>query len=157
MRVEDVMTHGAYTCHLADPLNRAAQLMWDHDCGSVPVIDDAGKVVAMVTDRDVCMAAYTRGLPLTEMPVSSAASEALFAVRETDSVATAEGIMRKHKVRRLPVVDAAGRPIGLVSMNDLARQTFKIPHRHDGLNPDVVLRTLAAICEPSVAHPIAAE
>jgi len=157
MRVEDVMTRGAYTCHLADPLNHAAQLMWDHDCGSVPVIDDKGRVVAMVTDRDVCMAAYTQGLPLTEMPVSSAASDAIFAVRETDSVATAEALMRKHKVRRLPVVDAAGRPIGLVSMNDLARQTFKIPHRHDGLNPDMVLRTLATICEPAVAHPNAAE
>jgi CBS domain-containing protein len=157
MRVEDVMTRGAHVCHAGDSLNSAAQSMWEEDCGCLPVVDGDGKVIAMITDRDICMAAYTQGRALSEMLVGSAASQGAFTMRETDSVGAAEAIMRKHRVRRLPVVDAAGRPIGMLSMNDLARHAFKTPHRADGLNPDFVVRTLASICEPTRHAPIAAE
>jgi len=69
----------------------------------------------MVTDRDICMAAYTRDLPLSQMSVGSACSNGLIAVLEGDSVEAAERLMQVHRVRRLPVVDADHRPIGMLS------------------------------------------
>jgi CBS domain-containing protein len=64
----------------ADDLAAAAAVMWDHDCGCVPVVDSENRPIAMLTDRDVCMAAYTQGLPLRAMSVSSAASKGIFTV-----------------------------------------------------------------------------
>jgi len=64
MKVEQIMTRIVHTCSENDTLNRAAQLMWENDCGCVPVIhggNGSGAVVGVVTDRDVCMGAYTQG------------------------------------------------------------------------------------------------
>ena len=69
MKVEQVMNRNVKTCRSSDSLDRAAQLMWENDCGCVPIVDDEGRGVGMVTDRDVCMAAYTQGGPLTHLRV----------------------------------------------------------------------------------------
>ena len=71
VQVNELMSAVAYRCNDSDMANDAAQLMWDHDCGCVPVVDARDRVVGIVTDRDVCMAAYTQGRPLTEIPLSS--------------------------------------------------------------------------------------
>jgi CBS domain-containing protein len=157
MSVADIMTREVRTCSASDSLNRAAQLMWENDCGALPVVDAEGKAIAMITDRDICMAAYTQGQALTTALVSTAASRGIETVRETDSVDTAEALMEKHQIRRVPVVDADGKPIGLVSMNDLARRAYPVGRKHDGLAADAVVRTLAAICRPSAPHAQAAE
>jgi CBS domain-containing protein len=130
--------------------------MWDNDCGCVPVVDEAGVVVAMITDRDICMAAYTQDRRLTQIPVSSAASHAIFTVRDSDTVEEAEALMRRHQIRRVPVIDGSRRPIGILSMNDIARLAPKAPRRSDGLKPETVVETLAAICQPT-PHAVAAE
>ena len=77
MNAGNLMTAGARTCSLIDSLNLAAQIMWENDCGCVPVVDDDGRAIAMITDRDICMAAYTQGKLLKDMPVSIAASRSL--------------------------------------------------------------------------------
>ena len=58
MKIKDVMTPNVRTCFMSDSLATAAQLMWDHDCGCVPVLSEDARVVGMLTDRDICMAAY---------------------------------------------------------------------------------------------------
>jgi CBS domain-containing protein len=157
MNVGELMTREIRTCGTTDSLNKAAQLMWENDCGCVPVVDADGKAIAMVTDRDICMAAYTQGKPLAEMSISSAASRGIVAVTAQDSLETAEAAMQKHQIRRVPVVDGAGKPIGILSMNDIARHAQRVGHKRDGLGPDAIARTLAAICQPSVDHAHAAE
>jgi CBS domain-containing protein len=131
--------------------------MWERDCGSVPVVDAEGKPIAMITDRDICMAAYTQGQPLANIPVSSAASHALVAVREDDSLDVAEALMQKNKIRRIPVINKSGRLAGILSMNDLARQaqTKGFP-RGDSLSPESIVQTLAAVSQPT-AQAAAAE
>jgi len=150
MNVGELMTRGVKTCALGDSLNRAAQLLWDNDCGCIPVVDPEGKAIAMITDRDICMAAYTQGQALGNMLVSSAASREIVTVGEAESLDVAEALMQEHQIRRLPVVDAVGKPIGLVSMNDLARRAnsegFK---HHDDLSAEGIVKTLAAVCEPA--------
>ena len=117
--------------------------MWEHDCGVVPVVDAEERVLAMLTDRDVCMAAFTQGKPLAELPVSIAASKRVFWVHPHDSVETAERLMRKQQIRRLPVVDERGRLVGLLSLNDLARHAGG---RDDDLSTREISQTLGAIC-----------
>ena len=98
------------------------------------------------------MATYTRNLPPSQMTVESACSGALVAVHERDSVETAEALMRKHKVRRLPVIDAGGRLVGVLSLADLARNLVGGRRRSEGeIAAADVAMTLAAISTPSAA------
>jgi CBS-domain-containing membrane protein len=85
------------------------------------------------------------------MSVSSAATRAIITVHEDESLDAAATLMRRHQIRRIPVVDANAKPVGIVSMNDLARHAHTGHHRHDGLNADTIVRTLAAVCSPSHA------
>ena len=157
MNVESVMTRHVWTCSADDSLNTVAQLMWENDCGAIVVVDSAGKAVGMVTDRDVCMASYTQGQPLTNMRVISAFSHGLVSVREGDNLAVLEALMQKHRVRRVPVLNAEGKPVGIVTMNDLARNAQRGGTRKNGLTPESIVRTLAAVCQPGTVEAQAAE
>ena len=104
----------------------------------------------MITDRDICMAAYTQGRPLWQLPVGLAASRAVFCAHEHDSIEAVEAMMRAHRIHRVPVVDDGGRPVGIVSVNDLARRAHT-GHRNGTLGADAVVKTLAAICGPAAS------
>ena len=121
MKVEDLMTTEVGSCRSFDTGDRSATIMWERDCGAVPVVDQEGRVVAMVTDRDLCMAALTQGRTLSEIHVSSAMSRRLWSCRPQDDVKEAEKVMRAYQVRRLPVIDAEGKLLGVLSISDLAR------------------------------------
>lgn len=95
--------------------------MWEFDCGVIPVVDDDGRVAGIVTDRDICMAAYTQGKALSAISVASAMARDVAAAHADDGIEQVEELMRDKQVRRLPVLDGESRLIGLVSMNDLAR------------------------------------
>ena len=145
MQVRDVMKSPVITCGVDCDLNTAAELMWDHDCGVVPVVDAEGRLTGIVTDRDVCMAAYTQGGPLRTLPVSSAMASHVLVCHLNDSVNIAEELMREGQVRRIPVIDDEGRPIGIVSMSDLARLAER-SHK-SAVDRDVV-QTLSAVSMP---------
>jgi CBS domain-containing protein len=149
MQVEQVMQRDVKTCRADDTLNTAAQLMWDHDCGCVPVVDGEGHVVGMLTDRDVCMAAYTRGMPLDAVQVSDAMSHSVSACQPQDTLADAERMMRENQVHRLPVIDAGGRIVGIVSLNDLAQEAGReTMAKKRAISFGDIGQTLAAVCRP---------
>jgi DNA polymerase-3 subunit epsilon/CBS domain-containing protein len=99
----------------------------------------------MITDRDICMAAYTQARVLGQIPISSIAMKPVVTVRPEDSARTAEGLMQRHQIRRLAVIDGRGRLVGMLSLNDLARSSGRHPQ---DLPMDEVARTLAAISQP---------
>jgi len=148
MKVQDLMTTQVGTCRAFDGADRGAQIMWERDCGAVPVLDQEGAVVAMLTDRDLCMAAMTQGRALSEIRVSSAMSRNLWACRPDDDLSQAEAVMRARKVRRLPVVDTEGKLLGILSLSDLARASME-PKRGRAqkkpVEPSEVGATLGAI------------
>lgn len=150
-KISQVMTQPAFVCRTSDSLTEAAKLMWDHDCGVLPVTNEEGRVVGMITDRDICMAAYTQGRPLAAIQVSGVMSRSVYGCGPEDSLETAEQIMQNFQVRRLPVLDANGHPLGLVSLNDIARAAAHEKHNGEGLFPKQVAATLAAICAPRPA------
>jgi CBS domain-containing protein len=123
MKVSEVMTKRVLTCHLGDSLNAVARQMWDNRCGCLVVVAGLGKPIAIVTDRDVCMAAYTQGKPLGEIAVSTAASHDVETASPTDSVEKVLARMRAARIRRMPVVDEHRRLLGIVSTFDIARRT----------------------------------
>jgi CBS domain-containing protein len=145
MHVKDIMSHPVVTCPTSSTLDQAARLMWEFDCGAVPVVDDAGHVCGMLTDRDICMAAYTQGQPLSGIPVTTAMARQVVAVHVDDSIEHVEALMRDSQVRRLPVLDGESRPAGLVSLNDLARLSARA--RKSAVDRELV-QTLAAVCQP---------
>ncbi len=121
MNVDEIMTRDVQTCRPDQTLAEAANVLWEHDCGVVPVVDDAGRVVGMLTDRDICMAAFFQGEPLGSISVRTAMSKEVYASVLGDDVREAEKTMRERQVRRLPVLDSRGHLHGLLSVNDLAR------------------------------------
>jgi signal-transduction protein with cAMP-binding, CBS, and nucleotidyltransferase domain len=143
------MTTAVKSCGVRGNLQSAAQIMWENDCGVVPGVDDDGRVVGMITDRDICMAAYTHGQPLWQLLVSQAMANRVYGVHEHDTLETAESLMQRVRVRRVPVIDADGRLKGILSMNDLARHGHRSGgHSRNGLSGDTIVKTLATISEP---------
>jgi CBS domain-containing protein len=156
MHVGELMTKNVRACMPTDTLNCAAQAMWEGDYGCVPVVDANGFVIAMLTDRDICMAAYTKGKLLCEIPVCAAMSTELFACKAEDSVEVAEAMMRRHQVRRLPVTDFSGRLVGVLSLNDVGKHIEQRQQdQHDGLSPYAIAQTLAAIGSPPSTRSVA--
>jgi CBS domain-containing protein len=139
-RVGEVMKWSPKACSSEDSLERAAKIMWEEDCGAVPVLDAAGKPCAMITDRDICMAAYTRNIRLSQASVASAMSQQLFSCAMNDPLLDALRVMSVHKVRRLPVVDAEQNLVGILSLADLVRRR--------AVSPELFCDSLASVCEP---------
>jgi CBS domain-containing protein len=137
------------TCSPSDSLETAARIMWDNDCGCVPVSDFAGHLVGMITDRDICMAAYLQGGTLRTMYVGSAMSREAFTCRPENTIAECQEIMRAHQVRRLPVIDGDGQLVGIVSLNDLVRAAATVPPKKNGqVRPGDVEETLRWVSRP---------
>ena len=125
MNVEQLMTGNVRTCCPNDTLSDAARIMWEADCGCVPVTEEcygSAKVVGMITDRDICMAAYTQGLPLSEIEVGSMMAKTLWSCRMTDSITAALKILKQNQIHRLLVLDQDNCLMGLLSLTDIARE-----------------------------------
>lgn len=151
MLVSQVMTRDVVTCSPEDDLERAARRLWDHDLGALPVVRE-GRVVAMLTDRDVCMAAWTQGRRLDECTVSSAMSRDLFACHPTDELVDALMIMSMRQVHRLPVVDLQGGLVGMLTVTDLIRIARG---EYPDIQAEELIDVLAAINRPRTTTALA--
>jgi CBS domain-containing protein len=121
MKVEKICTRTVKSCGRGTSAAEAADLMWEADCGALPVVDESGRVVGIVTDRDLCMALALTGQRPEDLPVRSMLPEVLHTCRLTDEARDALRTMRLYKIRRLPVVDGAGVLQGMLSFCDLVR------------------------------------
>lgn len=139
--VADVMTRSPRWCRRTDSLLIAAKVLWENDCGCVPVVDEGLQVVGMITDRDCLMAAFTRGRKLEDLSVQSAMAHIVFSVRAAEPVEAAARRMVEHAVRRLPVLDDHGRLAGIVSLADLCQPKA-------GLDVAIVAKALSAVTTP---------
>jgi CBS domain-containing protein len=145
MHVEQIMNQPPVSCRVHDTLNTAAQLMWEHDSGAIPVLGNDGRIIGIVTDRDICMAAYTTGRPLHAIPVHDAMAKEVFTCKPDDSVEDAEHLMGEKQIRRLPVLNDAGQLVGMLSLGDIARE-FGASRRKSVIRE--LVQTLAAVCTP---------
>ncbi|MGY6214710.1 CBS domain-containing protein [Methylolobus aquaticus] len=151
VRIDQIMSKRVHTCQPDDSLERAAQLMWDFDCGAVAVCtgNGASQTVGIVTDRDIAMSALLKGQPLRDLYVKDTMSRDVLTCRPDDSLAEAEQRMRSGQVRRLPVVNDQGAVIGMISLADLAQEAMReCGEQSKEITENEVGDTLAAICAP---------
>ncbi len=152
MTIDQLMSKDVHFCSPDQTLDTAAQAMWTYDCGCVPICEGNGtlRLVGMLTDRDICMAALFRQQPLCELRIRDTMSQTVTSCRPSDSPVQIERIMRKHRIRRVPVIGDAGQLLGLVSLADLARRSERRRESDDDPTAAGVGVTLAAI---AVEHP----
>lgn len=119
-QIKDVMTENPVTMQVTDTVRAAATRMREADIGDVVVMRD-GSVCGILTDRDITVRAVAEGNDPDTMKIGEICSAELVSVSAEDSVDDAVRIMREKAVRRLPVVEA-GKPVGIVSIGDLAME-----------------------------------
>ena len=150
MKVKDVMTPDAKAIWIKESLADAAREMWENDCGALPIVKDDRKVVGIITDRDICMATAMRDRVPSCISVEEVMNGKIYSATPEEDVADVLRVMREHKIRRLPVLNAEGELEGIVSMNDIV---LKAKGRN-GKKPEIdytdVVKTYQAICE----HPV---
>lgn len=139
------------TSTLAD----AAQIMWELDCGFVPVCESDGKLVGVVTDRDICMAAHLRGQLVANISTQSAMTQAVCSVTPDTPLTEVLRLMRTHQVKRIPVVRGV-QLAGIITLADVAQF---LDVAEDSPDAGVTLaKTLTAITAPRIeTHSQAAE
>ncbi|MDP9203167.1 MAG: CBS domain-containing protein [Gemmatimonadota bacterium] len=138
MRAKEIMTRDPDCCRRDDSAQHAARVMRDRDCGCVPIVDDGGRVVGIVTDRDLAVRGIAAGKhPDTKLldlmtPMASCCAP-------DDDVRDVEQKMAELRVRRIPIVDASGRCVGIISQADIALAASG--------NTDVTDREIALVVE----------
>ncbi len=150
MKVKDLMTTDVKCCAEYNTLNTAAQMMWDYDIGCLPVIDKDGRAIGVLTDRDVCMSAYIQGVPLTGALVTTAMSKEVFSCTPEADMAVAEKLMKEKQIHRLLVIDAERHPVGLISLNDIAREGAREADMRTArqVSDAEITGLLASVCAP---------
>lgn len=156
MRVRDLMTDSPRACGVNDSANEAARIMWEQDCGAVPILADDGRVIGIVTDRDICMAAYFRGVSLSSIPAAEIMSSDVSTVGAEDDLSTAEQRMRERQVNRLPVTGDGGALVGMLSLCDITQGVKRAGGlRQRASKGQELLETVTAIREPRMQRSIA--
>lgn len=153
MKVKEIMTPDVKAIWLTESLADAAELMWKNDCGVLPVIKDGRKVIGLITDRDICMAAVMRDSKPSGVSIEEVMTGQVYCVNPEDDLDQALEIMQEHKVRRVPVVSAEGELEGILSMNDVVLHAEAAEDAStDGIGYGEVMKTFQAICR----HPVPA-
>ena len=151
MKVKDIMTTTPCFCHPEANLGIAAELMWNGDCGFLPILSTEGKVIGVITDRDICIALGTRSCLAGQISVADVMSSKLYSCAPDDDIHTSLQTMSGGRVRRLPVKTQSGALVGVLSINDLL---FRAEPAGFGRTPDLsrdeVVRTLRRIARERV-------
>jgi len=152
MKVKEVMTPNAQAIWITGSLADAAKMMWENDCGVLPIIKDGQKVVGVITDRDICMATAIRDRNPSSISVEEVMTGQVYGVDLDESVERALQTMQEHHVRRLPVIDPEGELKGILSMNDVLLHAVANGTQGEVIDYAEVVKTFQTICQ----HPVPA-
>jgi CBS domain-containing protein len=151
MKVKDAMMRTAASCSRETNLGAAVEILWDRNCGILPIVDAEKKVVGVVTDRDICVALGTRNRLAGDVTVGEVTSGRLFACAPEEDIRLALATMAQAKVRRLPVVTADGKLEGILSMDDVVTHSQARTGKATGeLSSDDVVETLKKLYRPDL-------
>jgi CBS domain-containing protein len=150
MLVKDVMTSDVRTCPPEATVATAARIMSASECGIVPVVDARRRLVGVVTDRDLCLALGGRVREPGALPISDVMTRTVYSCSANEDPAFALKVMRRHLVRRLPVVDPYGSLVGVLSIDDLVARTGTAADSE--IAPEAVLETLKSLAAHTVSR-----
>lgn len=142
MQVCEVMRHHPVVCFPEDSAETAARLMAEQTCGILPVVKrgSGGKLVGVVTDRDICMRVVAEGRDPKKVQVFECMTSSPVCCGPRDDVHFAMLLMREHQLRRIPVIDADYRLGGLLSFANLVNSQC---------DPDSLVDTFRLTCYPA--------
>ena len=120
-RAGDLMTADVATVHPNDTAQYAARIMRDEDCGALPVVDRNGRMIGMVTDRDITIRLVASGADPRFAQVQDCMTDEVFACHVNDPIESCMRAMRQHQIRRIAVVNSQNQVVGIISQGDLAR------------------------------------
>ena len=151
MKVKDLMTATPCYCGPEANLGTATELMWNNNCGFLPVLSVEGQLIGVITDRDICIALVTRNCLASQLTVALVMSGKLYSCGPDDDIHTALQIMSEAKVRRLPVRAQNGNLVGVLSINDIVLRAEPLGFgQTPDLSRDDVVRTLRSIVRERV-------
>lgn len=142
MTVKEVMNTAVVTCAQDSGLGSVIDIMREHDCGFLPVVDSHGIVVGVITDRDVCLAGGTKRRSLARMSVKETMSHPVFSCFPDENIKAVLATMAKHRVRRLPVLNKSGHLVGVLSIDDIVHA----PARPNTPTAEDIVAALKGIC-----------
>jgi CBS domain-containing protein len=148
MRVQDVMVKDVKVCSPVTNLAAVAEIFWKESCGTLPVVEN-GRVLGIVTDRDICIALGTRNVKAADTLVKDVALPKLFHCAPKDDIHAALKTMSAQKIRRLPVIDTTGTLQGILCLDDIVLHAEEKAGELTYLD---VVNTMKAICEHERAH-----
>jgi CBS domain-containing protein len=140
------MTRDVATVFPDDSVQYATRIMRDEDCGALPVVDSRGRMIGMITDRDVAVRLVADGYDATHAIVADCMTDEVFACHVNDPLRGCMDVMSRHQIRRLPILNDRDQVIGIVSQGDLSRHAADSrgqAERHE------FTETMGAVSEPS--------
>jgi CBS domain-containing protein len=153
MNTEEIMTRNVKCCRPETSLSEAAAQMWEYDCGALPVVDNENRVMGMITDRDIAIAAATRGRLATDINVGEVMSGNVYSCALNEDINSALKTMSREKVRRLPVIGANGKLAGILSINDIVLRAGPAKRSQTpDVSYDEVMSAFKAVCEHSRSY-----
>lgn len=151
MKVKDVMMRTPASCEATTNLGAAVEILWNRNCGILPILNSQGKVLGVVTDRDLCIAMGTRNQLPGDVTVGQVVSGKVFTCKPDDDIRDALNTMAREKVRRLPVINDAGQLEGILSMDDIVLHSEGgIAGKASELSHDTVVNTLKQLYIPEL-------
>ena len=146
MRARDIMTRDPQCCRREDTARRAAEIMRDQDCGVIPVVDESRRVIGIVTDRDLAVRIIASGKSV-DTRLNEVMTPGAKCCSADDDLRDVEHKMAELQVRRIPICDAGGRVLGIISQADIARAA--------GTDSEVSEQEIALVLEQisEPAHP----
>ncbi|HJV88766.1 MAG TPA: CBS domain-containing protein [Holophagaceae bacterium] len=155
MSIRDLSPTYVASCRPEATLASAAALLDEHDCGILPVVDDAYHVIGVLTDRDICMSLAAHPATVAQLRVQDVMSTEVHCIGANDTPAQAMRAMRTHHVHRLPITASDGVLEGILSLNDLALSAQEV-HEDGRPGPTLteVALTLKALCAHHRRHDI---
>lgn len=145
MRAGDLMSRNVATVYPDNRAGYAARLMRDYDCGSLPVVDREGRLIGVLTDRDIVMRFVANEGDTHNTIVADCMTDGAFACHADDSIRECLRQMSRHQIRRLPIVNDWGQVVGVLSQSDVARHAGNYPGRGERR---AIAEVLCAISEP---------
>lgn len=150
MLVKDVMTRNVTSCRPENNLAELAEVMWNERCGALPILDGSGRVLGIITDRDICIALGTRNIRASELLARDVSSSGYVSCSPGNDVRDALKTMGTKEVGRLPVVDETGRLVGILSIDDIV---FRAGGGRSDLTDREIIDTLRGMREERIHQP----
>ena len=122
MNVGEIMTKNPACCTAETPLQEVAQMMVDHDCGCIPIVDseDSKTPVGMITDRDITCRIVAKGQNPLDLTAADAMTSTVVSVTPETSIEECCNLMEESQIRRVAVVDENGSCCGIIAQADIA-------------------------------------